>query len=757
MKHLITFVTIFFVSVIISFAEKTTKIDSLKQALVSTNSDTNKVDLLIELSKYYINSDSTLTLKYLRDALLVNEENALCYRLVDIHHLTAYTFYKNLKYNVAIQNINRGIILSTQQKDTSRLASLYYFKGSVFSDIGEYDSSLKNLSKGLNLFNSIGNKSQIAEGYRCIGETKWLQGDYTLATEYTEKAIPLYDSTGYETGKAWAFNTLAILCFEQDLYDQALQYYNSAYEILLKNNEISSLSAITLNKGEIYWKRKDYEKALELYNASLEISLKYNIRSNIAYCYTNIGIVYHEMRNYALAKENYDKAMLTWEDIGDKTGLIYCLNYLAILKLDQGFINNSIIDANRVLKISKQIGSKDETRRAYETLSKAYSKIGEYKKAYDSHVFFKKFNDSIFDGKAKNRLLSIESRNKLEKQKQQLEIQTIELKLKDSKIKQQTTQRNALLGGLGLITIVIFLVAYAYVQKRKANVEITKQKNEIENQKIQIETIHEEVTSSIRYAKRIQGAVLPSDNQMTELLGDHFLLFKPKDIVSGDFYWVTKVKGWLIFCVADCTGHGVPGAFMSMLGVSFLNDIVHKENVTSASEVLNHLRVSIIDALKQKGEGGEQKDGMDIGLCAINTETNQMQFAGGYNPCWVVPNPEFSKARIHRSTIEQEDSVIQLKPDKMPIAIHRQMEPFTNHLVQLYPGDQIYLLSDGFQDQFGGPQGKKFMVKKLRELVVANASLPMNNQREALEKALEEWKNGVEQVDDVTILGIRLS
>jgi serine phosphatase RsbU (regulator of sigma subunit) len=216
----------------------------------------------------------------------------------------------------------------------------------------------------------------------------------------------------------------------------------------------------------------------------------------------------------------------------------------------------------------------------------------------------------------------------------------------------------------------------------------------------------------------------------------------------------------LIFCVADCTGHGVPGAFMSMLGVSFLNEIVHKEHVTSAAEVLNHLRDSIIAALKQRGESSEQKDGMDMGLCVINTETRQMQFAGGYNPCWVIPNAEHPNERLLDPKPDQEAAeglpVIQLKPDKMPIAIHKHMEPYTNHLLQLFPGDQIYLMSDGFQDQFGGEHSKKFMVKNLRELVVANANLPMEQQRKALERALEDWKGRMEQVDDVTILGIRI-
>jgi hypothetical protein len=197
-----------------------------------------------------------------------------------------------------------------------------------------------------------------------------------------------------------------------------------------------------------------------------------------------------------------------------------------------------------------------------------------------------------------------------------------------------------------------------------------------------------------------------------------------------------------------------------MLGVSFLNDIVHKGHVTSAAEILNQLRESIIDALKQQGDGSEQKDGMDMGLCVIDTKTLQMQFAGGYNPCWIIPNLEHVGSRIIEPQSDNDASpespIIQLKPDKMPIAIHKHMESYTNHLLQLYTGDRVYLMSDGFQDQFGGSQGKKFMVKNLRELVAANANLPMVEQQSLLEGALEEWMGGNEQVDDITILGIKV-
>lgn len=286
------------------------------------------------------------------------------------------------------------------------------------------------------------------------------------------------------------------------------------------------------------------------------------------------------------------------------------------------------------------------------------------------------------------------------------------------------------------------------------NEEVNQQKEEIEaqrdlviSQKDKIEEIHEELTSSIRYAQRIQNAVLPSKEQMTEMLGDHFVLFLPRDIVSGDFFWTTKINNLLIFCVADCTGHGVPGGFMSMLGISFLNEIVLKEEITAAADVLNHLRQSIIESLKQKEESDENpsstlrvQDGMDISLCVLDTETLKLQFAGANNPLYVVNNNE----------------LIELKGDKMPIAIHTKMNEFTNHEFQLYKGDILYLISDGYADQFGGDKGRKFKYAKLKELFVDINNLPMNKQLEEIENSLTNWKGNYFQVDDITILGFKI-
>ena len=237
---------------------------------------------------------------------------------------------------------------------------------------------------------------------------------------------------------------------------------------------------------------------------------------------------------------------------------------------------------------------------------------------------------------------------------------------------------------------------------------------------------------------------MPSEQYADEILGDYFLLFKPKDVVSGDFYWFSHKNDYLLLCVADCTGHGVPGGFMSMLGMSFLNEIVSKEDIHSASQVLDELRKYVIVSLQQHGVSGEQKDGMDLSFIAINKSNLQMQYAGANNSLYYYR--------------KESNELIEIKPDKMPVAIHDHMEPFTNHHIQLEPGDVVYLSTDGFQDQFGGPENRKFMRKNFTKMINENTSLPLKDQKDNMEKVLSNWKEMAkqEQTDDITILGIRI-
>ncbi len=277
-------------------------------------------------------------------------------------------------------------------------------------------------------------------------------------------------------------------------------------------------------------------------------------------------------------------------------------------------------------------------------------------------------------------------------------------------------------------------------QVRLRTAEVVRQKDQIEEHLHEISEQKREITDSIIYAKRIQTAALPVDKFAKELLPEHFVLFKPKDIVSGDFYWLGQKNGKTVIVAADCTGHGVPGAFMSMLGISFLNKIVNEKGITRPDEILNKLRDNVILSLHQTGEENESKDGMDITVCTILHEEMKLQFAGANNPLYLLRKGEIEV----------------IKGDKMPVAFYDLMHPFTMHEHEIKKNDIFYIFSDGYVDQFGGPKEKKFMYKPFRQLLTEISDKPMNEQKEILDKKIEEWRGKIEQVDDIVVLGVRI-
>lgn len=301
--------------------------------------------------------------------------------------------------------------------------------------------------------------------------------------------------------------------------------------------------------------------------------------------------------------------------------------------------------------------------------------------------------------------------------------------------------------------ILVFLASIAYaiiwyvkyreraLKQAKILLESTVQERteEIQSQKTHIEQQKKSLTDSIEYAKKIQDAVIPEPSNIQNYFADYFILYLPRDIVSGDFYWFGEVENKFVFSVADCTGHGVPGAFMSMLGIRLLNEIVMERQVTEPNEILNQLRAGVINALKQDNES-DTRDGMDMTICTFDKAANKLYFAGAYNSLWIIRGEE----------------VITVKGDRMPVAIYVKLEEFTCQEIDCQPGDRLYMLSDGYADQFGGPDTKKYMSKRLRKKLESISTLPMKKQQEILLKEFYEWKGEMEQIDDVSLMGVQI-
>jgi len=310
---------------------------------------------------------------------------------------------------------------------------------------------------------------------------------------------------------------------------------------------------------------------------------------------------------------------------------------------------------------------------------------------------------------------------------------------------------------------------------KEKNIKLWEQSIAIHKEKTKIALLHKEITDSIRYAERIQNAILPPDEQVAELLPNSFVLFKPKDIVSGDFYWLAPLRGGaaVLFAACDCTGHGVPGAFMSMIGNTLINEAVVDKGISQPNEILHDVRKGIIKSLKQTEKG--QKDGMDAAFCClISSPTSEatvrsndrgnpthkytLQYAGANNPLFIIRKGAKS-SEIYKEALPFKEGLggAVIKPDKQPIGyLTAEQKPFTHHEIQLQTGDTIYIFSDGYVDQFGGPQNKKFMIKRFRELLLSIQEKSMNEQKEILDKNIEDWRGNKDQVDDILVIGVRI-
>ena len=292
------------------------------------------------------------------------------------------------------------------------------------------------------------------------------------------------------------------------------------------------------------------------------------------------------------------------------------------------------------------------------------------------------------------------------------------------------------------------------VKERTEEIELSKKK--IEEQRDIAYKHRKEILDSISYAQKIQQAVLPSSQLADDILLEHFIFYRPRDIVSGDFYWMKKLNNFVAVVAADCTGHGVPGAFMSMLGSSFLNEIVTRRSLDSAAQILNRLRAKVKKSLHQEGKEGEQKDGMDIALLIIDNETLELQYAGAYNPLYIIRPKAGVNVVDENLDVDSRFELIHLKADRQPIGIHLAEKEFTNHKFQLENGDSLYSFSDGYVDQFGGETGEKFKTKRFKELLMSVQGKPMHEQKKVLEQAFVKWKRDLAQIDDVLVMGIKV-
>ena len=572
------------------------------------------------------------------------------------------------------------------------------------------------------------------------------------------------------------------VAYSQDNIQKQINECDSYVRKYREENNKQELMRYLNKMGFLYWQLQDHDNALNAFKESIKINEDQGNTNAIRTLCSNIGTLYIEKQDFENAIVFLNKSIRLCRQMKKKSDLLADLINVASAYQNLNNLTESSAMLEEGIDLAKELNDFKSLRACYSTYGENMQKTGNTGKAqeyfelaatltrYLHKIQLEEFQKRTITAeqhslttektlRATNDTLQEVIHINTEKQLQ-IDLLSKEKQLKDLQLQAQQAQEKK---RRQIITILSFILCFIIVSlliifkqlrdnKRanrllaKSNEEINRQKKEIEEQNNITQSLNKKVTDSIQYASKIQNAVLPPQTLMSKYLKVHFIIYYPKNIVSGDFYWMKEIDNLLVIAVADCTGHGVPGAFMSMLGIAFLNDIINKMEVTDnawslhTDDILNHLRKNVIESLHQESMDTENKDGMDIALCIIDFKQNKLEFSGAHNPMCIFRNGE----------------LIFIEGDRLPVGMHPKMnKTFTRQEIRLEKNDMIYLYSDGYADQFGGKDKIKFTSGNLKKTLAEIQDKPSVQQKELLMRKHHEWRGEIEQLDDITVIGFR--
>lgn len=598
-------------------------------------------------------------------------------------------------------------------------AAARWIKGMYLKDIGDYEGAVELYLQSLRIFEQFQDRAGIARVNNLLGLACLATKRYTEAFNYFSDALATYEALGNRERVATCLNNLGLVYTEQGNYDRAIELIKKG---LFINDSLGLRNkvAVSLNDlGEAYFRKGDYLQALAFFKKALTTNLAINRTSKLPENYNNVAAVYQ------------------------KTGLYD--------------------DAIRYYKIGLEkalaLNFKEEIRTAYRGLSECYAEQNNFREAYHYHRLFHQFSDSLFNAESTEKIARMQALYQTEQQAAQIALLTKEKQLRE----EEAEFRRLQLTGISAIMLLFMTLAFVFYRnwkhRQKANLLLMIKNEEIrqKHEEIRIQAEHlsvalneleqknHNITAGLNYAQRIQSAILPSMARIKKSLPQCFILYRPRDIVSGDFYWFQDIGLYecgragekMVIIAADCTGHGVPGAFMSLIGNDLLNQIVNLHNIHHPAEILRWLEKGIQKSLQK--DDTENRDGMELGVCCLDLSCAVLRFSGAMMPLYYVQNGELTV----------------IKGDKASIGSTPEGFIFREHIVTIDRPTVFYLCSDGFQDQFGGTNNRKFMVKRLRETLQKAAQLPFEEQKSYLEAVLDAWQGAQPQVDDILVLGFR--
>ncbi len=688
-------------------------------------------------------------------------------------------------YEAALTTYQKSKSIYKTLQDTPGLADLYHNIGTIHSKKDQYDKALHSYKRSLALDLQLGDSGAVAASYNNIGIIYHKRGNYAKALSYYQQSAHLKEKRGDQLALANTYNNMGIIQRKQGRYDKAQHYYEKCLSIYKREDDKEGMASSYNNLGIIAQKQGQYKDGLRKHKRSLQIYTDLGSQRGKALTYSLIGNTYLKLTDsslstsdnpspteisshqtdYLLDSAQYylKRAVNLQQSINALEHMAYSLTSLGDILYKKEAFPEALPYYKQAVIIADSIGNQPQLYRSYRGLSQTYAALDRYQAAYRHHVNYARLQDSVHSRESQEQIAEMEEKYHAEKRKRQIKVLEKEKQLQKAQLRQNRLLLYSAGGGLLIVLVFSGLLYNRFRVTYRQKQVIEQQKSTVEEQKAIVDQKNREITASINYAQRIQEALLKEEEHVTPDLPPHFVLFKPHSIVSGDFYWsVLKGDEWYV-AVADCTGHGVPGALLTMLGTAFLNEITAAEKNIEPGLLLKHLRERFVKELQKEQPQKDDfrlRDGMDISLLRVNLGTLTAQWSGANNPLYIIRKPPHKEidAKYKRHTEYNGYDLYELPPHHQHIGYVKQPEPFPTYKVQLKKDDALYLFSDGYPDQFGGPKGKKFMYTRFKRKLMEITEQTMEIQKNQLDKTIENWmaQNNEEQIDDICVLGINI-
>lgn len=649
------------------------------------------------------------------------------------------------------------LLLLDGQKDSSRIPTLLSISWELRNSNPE--KSIQFGLEAIELATLYKDYENLAKAHGFVGVSFRVMGNYLQSIDYYYTGLEISIKYGITEQEGFAYLNLANLHIYQEYYNSAIDNINRAESIANRIGNKQMLAYAFLYFGRAMQLKNELDSALIYFQKALDLRSDLGRIPEQAVCYKYIADIYLQKREYRSALENYNKSLATIDKLTDMNLHANILVKKSMVYFDLNDLNLASDLAKQSLEIANKIGASLVIRDASQVLATISKKNNNYKLASEYLESVINNNETLFGQQLSEKIFFLEYQIERQQKENQIDILNKDNTIKELELKRARTISIALLIILSLIGILLIATLITLRERRKRTKLLEKQNHEIIQQRESIaqknahlqdaysviEGYIGKITDNIRYAKRIQEAILPNLETLQPYFSDNFCYYRPKDFVSGDFYWLTIKDDTLFVSVADCTGHGVPGALMSIIGMDLLSQAVNQQNLTEPSEILNFLNIELRNKLR-KGEESEQelilKDSLDLAVFSLTRGEKQIKYAGALIPLSIIRNGE----------------VLHYKPDFVSIGISQKIfnRQFKQQTIPIEPDDWIYLYTDGFMDQFGGENNKKLMRKEFLSKLILINNTKGNYQLSELNRTFSSWKGTNEQIDDVLVLGLKV-